>query len=246
MLNQVTLSRLDELGLRGMAQALTLQWDHPEVSRMAFEERLGLLLDAEMTLRENRRIERLLKMAKLRETTACLEDLDFRPERHLDRSVINTLTDCNWMRRRQSLMLTGPTGSGKSWLACAFGKQACRNGISTYYTTATQFFEDLQRAQLEGSLPKLRGMLVRTVLLIIDDLGIGGISVELGPVLLDIIDRHAAQGALIVTSQFPCKKWYDLFNDPTVADAILDRIVHRAHFIDLKGESMRKLRGKNT
>jgi len=244
MLNNLTATKLQNLGLNGMVRALTLQQEQPQMQTLTFEERLGMLLDAETSDRESRRIERLLKAARMRQSAACLEDVDYRPARQLDQATVMALSDCTWIQRRQNLILTGATGTGKSWLACAFGRQACRNGYVVYYTTATQLFEHLVLAQAEGSLPKLRRVLVKTQLLIIDDLGIGGIDNNLGPILLDIIDQQSTQGSLIITSQFPTGKWYDLFNDPTVADAILDRIVHRAHFIELKGESMRKLKAK--
>lgn len=243
MLNQQTIARLQELGLSGMLRALNVQMDQPQMQKLGFDERFALLLDAEANEREQRRIERLLKAAKLRQLSACLEDVDYRPSRGLDQSMIASLADCNWIARRQNLVMTGATGTGKSWLACAFGKQACRTGYSVYFATATQLFEQIVMAQADGTLPKLRRQLVKTQLLIIDDLGIGGIDIHLGPILLDIIDQQSMQGALLITSQYPCAKWYDLFNDPTVADAILDRIVHRAHFMELKGESMRKVRG---
>jgi DNA replication protein DnaC len=244
MLNNLTVSNLHRLGLNGMARALTLQQEQPRVQKLSFEERFSMLLDAECNDRESRRIDRLLKAAKLRQSAACLEDVDYRPTRQLDQSMVMSLSDCAWIQRRQNLILTGATGTGKSWLACAFGRQACRNSYAVYYTTATQLFENLVIARAEGALPKLRRVLVKTQLLIIDDLGIGGIDNNLGPILLEIIDQQSSQGALLITSQFPTGKWYDLFNDPTVADAILDRIVHRAHFIELKGESMRKLKAK--
>lgn len=240
MLNSQTVNKLELLGLKGMVRALELQYQQPECQRLSFDERLGLLLDAETTDRDTRRINRLLRAARLRQGKACLEDLVYSPARKMDQATIMALADCGWIRRQQTLIVTGATGTGKSWLACAFGKQACRNGLSVCYTTATQLFEDLLHAQAEGTLAKLRRALVRTELLILDDLGIGGIDNSLGPILLEIIDQQSTHGALLVTSQFPPDKWYDLFNDPTVADAILDRIVHRAHFIELKGESMRK------
>lgn len=244
MLNNLTITKLQDLGLNGMARALGFQLEQPQVQKLGFDERFGMLLDAETSDRETRRIDRLLKAAKLRHSAASLEDVDYRPSRQLDQALVMSLADCAWIQRRQNLILTGATGTGKSWLACAFGRQACRTGHAVYYTTATLLFENLVLAQADGSLPKLRRQLVKTSLLIIDDLGIGGIDNNLGPILLDIIDQQSAQGSLLITSQFPAGKWYDLFNDPTVADAILDRIVHRAHFIELKGESMRKLRAK--
>ncbi len=246
MLNNLTHSRLHELGLTGMARALDLQQEQPQMQKLSFDERFAILLDAEASERDARRIERLLKAAKLRQSSACLEDVDYRPARQIDQSIMMSLADCAWIQRRQNLILTGATGTGKSWLACAFGRQACRTGHAVYYTTATLLFENLVLAQADGSLPKLRRQLIRTNLLIIDDLGIGGIDNAIGPILLDIIDQQSSQGSLLITSQFPTGKWYDLFNDPTVADAILDRIVHRSHFIELKGESMRKLKAKKS
>lgn len=246
MLNHQTTTQLQVLGLHGMLRVLNRQLDEPQTQKLSFDERFAMLLDAEVNDRDGRKIERLLKSAKLRQPSACLEDVDYRASRGIDAAMVASLGDCAWIARRQNLALTGVTGTGKSWLACAFGKQACRSGYSVYFTTATLLFENLVTAQADGSLPKLRRQLVKTQLLIIDDFGIGGIDVHLGPILLDIIDQQSMQGSLLITSQFPPEKWYDLFNDPTVADAILDRIVHRAHFMELKGESMRKVRAKKT
>lgn len=244
MLNQQTQRQLAELGLKGMQRAIELQSQQPNIQRLSFEERLAMALDAEISDRESRRIERFKKAAKLRQGRACIEDIDFHPSRKLDQSLIMSLADCAWIERHQNLILTGATGTGKSWMGCAFGVQACRRNYLTYYTTATQLFEDLARAQMDGTLPKFRRMLVKTQLLILDDLGIGGIDNNLGPILLDIIDQQSQKGALLITSQYPTEKWYDLFNDPTIADAILDRIVHQAHFIKLHGDSLRKTRKK--
>ncbi len=244
MLINQTQQRLLGLGLSGMARAFEQLFQHPESHNLSVEDCVGLLVDAEVCDRENRRITRFLKSAKLRHSRATLTDIDYHPSRKLNQPLIMSLSDCGWIDRRQNLILTGATGTGKSWLACAFGLQACRNGFSVYYTTATQLYEDLAHAQADGSLPKFRRMLIKTRLLILDDLGIGGVDTALGPVLLDIIDQQTLQGALLITSQYPSNRWYDLFNDPTVADAILDRIVHRSHSLQLHGESMRKLRAK--
>ncbi|KXJ01350.1 AAA family ATPase [Serratia marcescens] len=239
-----TTDKLLSLGLQGMAAALVKQHTEPESLTLPFEHRLGLLLDEEISTRDNRRISRLLKGAKLRYNQAALEDVDYRSSRGLDRLQLQTLGTGDWMRHNQNLILTGPTGTGKSWLACAFGQQACRQGIATYYSTATHLFEELNIGILDGTLSKKRRQLSNIPLLIIDDLGIGGIDPKIGPILLEILDRQSMEGALIITSQYPPEKWYDLFGDPTIADAILDRVVHRAHQIALKGESMRKLKAK--
>ena len=243
MLNQQTQSKLQQLQLSGMAKAYRDQLEQPRMQELPFDDRLGLMVDRELSERENRKLSRLLKQAKLR-YAAHLEDVDYRSSRGLDKQVIAGLTGCSWIGQQQNLLLTGATGTGKSWLACAFGNQACRQGFTTYYCTSTRLFEDIARSHADGSLPKLRRQLIRTQLLIIDDLGIGGIEKHLGPVLLEIIDQQSMNGALLLTSQFPTEKWYDLFGDPTIADAILDRIVHRAHMLPLSGESMRKRKGK--
>ena len=237
-----TTQKLIELGLHSMASALVKQQNQPESIQIPFEQRLGLLLDEELSNRDNRRISRLLKQAKLRYNQAVLEDVDYRSSRGLDRFQLQTLASCEWMKQRQNLILTGATGTGKSWLACAFGQQACRLGIAAYYTTATRLFEELSLCRTDGTLAKKRRQLSKLPLLILDDLGIGGIDPQIGPILLEIFDQQSQEGALIITSQYPPEKWYDLFGDPTIADAILDRIVHRSHSINLKGESMRKVR----
>lgn len=238
--------RLSELGLHGMANAYDRQLSQPQLQQEAFDVRLSLMLDAEHSSRETRKIERLVKAARMRESQATLEDIDYKASRALDRSTVMNLAECEWLRRRQNLILTGATGTGKTWLACAFGNQACRQGFTTVYRTATQLFEDILLSQADNTLPKLRRQLVRTQLLIIDDLGIGGISVQLGPLLLEIIDQQSRNGSLLITSQYPQEKWYELFADPTIADAILDRIIHKSHTLQLKGESMRKIRARRS
>lgn len=240
-----TMQRLHELGLRGMAQAYERQQSTPSLQKKTFDARLAELLDVETSERESRKIERYLKSAKLRFAQATLEDVDYKSDRGIDRSRIMALSDCEWIRRKQNLILTGATGTGKSWMACAFGNQACRLGFNAYYTTSTKLFEDIAFAHADGSLPKLRRQLIKIPLLIIDDLGIGGIAKHLGPALLEIVDLQSMNGSLLLTSQIPTEKWYDLFGDPTIADAILDRIIHRSHLMELTGESMRKRRGKN-
>jgi len=237
---------LESLGLDGMAKSFQVQSEQTKFIKLSFEDRLALLIDAEKNDRDNKKIARLLKNARLRQTNACLEDIDYRSTRGIDPSLISSLATCDWLIKRQNLILTGATGTGKSWVACAFGTQACRNGYSTLFTTATQLYEQLLSSLADGSLSKLRRQFIKTKLLIIDDLGIGGVDNRVGPLLLDIIDQQAQLGSLLITSQFPADKWYDLFLDPSIADAFLDRIVHCAHIIDLKGESMRKLKSKET
>ncbi len=246
MMNPITQNRLHELGLTGMVRALELQLQQTDMQRLSFEERLGMLLDAECSARNTHRIERHLKAAKLRYGQASLEEINYLPARKLEQGLVMSLADCGWIERRQNLIITGATGTGKSWLACAFAVQACRLGKAVFYTTSTQLFESLAMAQADRSLPRLRRQLIRKELLVIDDLGLGGIDPALGPTLLEIVDLQANHGSLLLTSQFPTDNWYPQFGDPTVADAILDRIVHRAHHIKLQGESMRKLKGKKS
>lgn len=245
MLDQQTMQKLSLLGLKGMLKAYENQVQQPSVGKLSFEERFCMLIDTEVSTRNTSRIHRLLKAAKFRHSNACIEDIIYKPKRNLVQGVISSLSDCNWINEHQAIIITGATGVGKSWLACALGVQACRNQFTAAYLTAPMLLENVHMAMVQGTLSKLRRSLVRLKLLIIDDLGIGGIESKLGPVILEIIDQQSINGGLIITSQFPPDRWYDLFNDPTVADAILDRIVHRAHRIELKGESMRKMRKQN-
>lgn len=237
---QQTIEDLKVLGLKGMLKAYEIQLDQSSASSMSFESRFSQIVDSEKCERNNRKVSRLLKAAKLRQNSACLEDLNYRADRCIDQSLINSLSTCHWINQRQNVIITGATGTGKSWLACAIGKQACRNGLSSFFITATHLYEHISAAMLDGSLLKFRRQITKSNLLIIDDFGIGGIDLKIGPILLEIIDQQTLHGALIITSQFPTNKWYDLFNDPTIADAILDRVLHRTHFIKLQGSSMRK------
>jgi DNA replication protein DnaC len=239
-----TAQGLLNLGLSGMAIAYERQLEEPALLKQPFDTRLGLMMEAETSQRETRKIERLLKAAKLRESEATLENIEFKASRGLDRNEVMTLGECEWLRRRQNIIITGATGTGKTWLACAFGNQACRLGSHTVYRTATKLFEEISLSYADHTLPKLRRQLIRAELLIIDDLGIGGIDAQLGPFLLDVIDQQSQNGSLLITSQYPKEKWYDLFTDPTIADAILDRIVHKSHVVQLKGESMRKVKNR--
>lgn len=236
---------MKKLKLYGASKAFELQQTDKNYTTMPFEQRFSRLLEQEVQDRDNRKIDRLAKNAKFRYSQAVLEDIDYRSSRQLDPLKIQSLATGNWFCNNQNLIITGATGTGKSWLACAFGHQACRQHFSTFYIVASRLFESLYDAQVDGSLPKLRRLLTGVRLLIIDDLGIGGIHPQVEPILLDILDTQSIFGSLIFTSQFSTSKWYDFFSDPTIADAILDRIVHRSHLIELKGESMRKLKAKS-
>lgn len=240
MLNQLTLDKMLQLGLKGMVASYENQIQQPNFRKLSFDERLNILVDAEFSTRDTRKIERLLKSAKLRYPTACLEEVVYKNQRNFDQAQFMELGDCHWLTNKQAVLITGATGVGKSWLACALGNQACRKQLNTIYISATALIEQIQLALEQNTMSKLRRSLVNTKLLIIDDFGIGQIPQHVGSSILEIIDQQSMNGGLMMTSQLPVEHWYDLFNNPTIADAILDRIVHRAYRIELKGESMRK------
>jgi DNA replication protein DnaC len=241
MLIQQTQGKLRELKLKGMAEAYEQQLAQVSTHTLSFDDRFSLLVDSEASARENRKLNRLLKSARFR-YQAFYEDIDFRPTRELDKGLFASLASCEWVRRRQNILLIGATGTGKSWLGCALGTQACRNGMTALFRTAGALFEEIAIAQVDGSLPKLRSQLVKASVLVIDDLGLAPINLGIGHVLLEIIDQRSDIGSLVITSQYPAERWHGFFNDPTLADAILDRIVHASHKIQLHGESMRKVK----
>lgn len=239
MLNQPTINTLRSLKLTGMADAYTQQLEQPDIQRLSFDERLALLVDRETTHRESRRQRRLLQLARLRQS-ACVEDIDYQHKRGLERSVVASLIACDWIRSRHNLHITGPTGAGKSWLACAFGHQACRQGLSVRYERTPRLLDGLRIARGDGSFHRRLALLARTDLLILDDFGIKPLQQSERHDLLELIeDRHGLRSTLI-TSQLPIGAWHEYLNDPTVADALLDRLTSGAHRLELKGESMRK------
>lgn len=240
---QQTLVRLQDLKLSGMAEALSRQMDTPGQQQLSFEERIGILVEHEWSERESRKLKRLIRGAALPEA-ACLEDVDYRASRNLDKGFIASLASCEWVRRRQNLVILGATGVGKTWLACAFATQACRLKMAVGFYRASDLFNDIAAATLDGSLPRLKVSLSKPQLLVLDDFGIGSMTVQAAHVLLDVVDRRMRSGSLLITSQYPTDQWHGFFPDPTIADAVLDRVVHQAHRIQLKGESMRKLQGR--
>ncbi|WP_275100206.1 IS21-like element helper ATPase IstB [Sedimenticola hydrogenitrophicus] len=239
MLHNHTLEKLHALKLSGMASAFAQQLAQPAHEELPFEERFALLLDQEILYRDNRRLSRLLKAAKLR-VTACVEDIDYRHPRGIDKSFMRTLATCHWVQRRQNLCLTGPTGSGKTWLACALGNQACRQGLSARYFRLPRLFEMLRIAHGDGSYPRLMNQLAKADLLILDDWGIQKIAAAQRNDLMELIeDRHGLKATLIA-GQLPVEHWHEFIGEATLADAILDRLLHNAHRLSLRGESMRK------
>lgn len=244
MKDLMTQQILAELRLSGMARELIRQSDDMQCQKLGFEQRLLMLLTAERDLRQNKRIANLVKRANLRYSQANLEDVDYATQRNLDPGLVQSLSSCAWISKGKNLLILGATGTGKSWLACAFAKQACRNGLSTIYTTATNLFEEIASSLLDQSYQKLKKQLCSARVLVIDDFGLGGIPNNMAPILLEILDRQSMNGSLIIASQHPETDWYHFFDDPAIADAILDRVVYESNQIHLKGESMRKVRAK--
>lgn len=238
MLTHPTLDKLEALRLNGMVKALKEQWQLP-ANELSFEERLGLLVDREADLRQTRQMQSRLRKAKLRQN-ATLEDIDFRQPRGLDKSLVHKLADCQWIRRKQNLLLTGPTGVGKSYLACAFAHKACREGFNTLYIRIARLFNDLALAKGDGRYIKILATLAKTDLLVLDDYGLAGPTKDQRHDLLEILEDRNGLRSTLVTSQLPVEHWHEQIGDPTLADAILDRLVHNAHTIQLKGGSMRK------
>lgn len=240
MLQQPTFDLLHELRLLGMAAALEEQQGMPDLRDLDFMDRLALLLEREKTDRANRRFQRLLGHARLR-IDASIEDLDFRRARGLDRSLVLRLAASDWIHQGQNLLITGPTGSGKSFLACALGHQACRHGLSVRYSRLSRLLDEVRIARGDGSYPRLLKRIARTQLLLIDDWGLAPLDDAGRHDLLEILDDRYARRATLLTSQVPVDLWHDIVGDPTFGDAILDRLVHNAHRITLKGGSMRRV-----
>ncbi len=241
MLIHPTAERLRGLGLSAMAEAFLELQAMAEAAELSREDWLGLLVDREATSRENKRLARRLREAKLRQA-AVIEDTDFRTPRGLDRALFLKLAGCGWIREHAHVVIGGPTGVGKSWLACALGHKACREGYSVLYKRAPRLFADLATARSEGRVSRLMATLERTRLLIIDDWGPEPLTAEQRRDLLEIVDDRDDRGSLLITSQLPVSRWHDVVGDMTLGDAIVDRIVHRAHRLELKGGSLRRHR----
>jgi DNA replication protein DnaC len=246
MLNQQTIEKLHAMRMRGMADAFTLQQEDPQTTQLSFEERFGMLVDRQWNWRQNRVLERRLREARL-QGPACMEDIDYRAARGLDKQVVRSLIqDSDWVRRHQHIFLVGPTGIGKTYLAKAFGQKACRDGFTAYFATAGQLFRELELARADGSYGKKLRALGQVDVLIVDDWAMTPLADVERRAFLEICDERYQSKATLLTSQLPVAKWHGQIGDPTVADSILDRLVHAAHRLEMQGESMRKKKaGRN-
>jgi DNA replication protein DnaC len=239
MLNEHTINQLRSLRLDGMVRAIEDQASSAAATSLGFEERLTLLVQREVDWRDDRRVARLLKAARLKVSTACVEDINWRASRALDKSLVTALAGGDWLRHGQSLLITGATGCGKTWLACALAHQAARSGFSVLYTRAARLFDELQVAHGDGSFARRLAQLAKLDLLVIDDFAISPIGAAERNDLLEVLDDRVGTRSTLITSQLPVKAWHTYLDDPTLADAILDRVVHSSHKIELKGRSLR-------
>ena len=243
MLNEQTLTQLKSLRLDGMVAALADPATSRAAAELRFEERLALLVQREIDWRDDKRLTRLLKAARLKVAGACIEDINWRASRGLDRHLITALAGCDWVRHARTILITGATGTGKTWLSCALAQQAARNGFTVLYVRTTRLLQELRVAHGDGSFSRRLAQLARIDVLVLDDFA--GAPMEAGERndLLELLDDRVGAKATLITSQLAVKAWHAWLDDPTVADAILDRIVHSSHRIALKGASLRKPEG---
>jgi DNA replication protein DnaC len=246
MLIHPTLEQLRTLRLEGMAKAFEEQLQTQDIEELRFEDRLALLIDREATERSTRRLKTRLRKAKLRQRNACVEDIDYRFQRGLDKGLFLSLASCEWVAQHRNVLVTGPTGVGKTFLACALANKACREGFSAKYLRVPRLFEELRLAHADGRYPKLMAELAKTDLLLLDDWGLAPLDDADRRELLEILEDRHDRRSTMVTSQLPVDAWYEALDHPTLADAILDRLVHNAYRLELRGESMRRKRALKT
>jgi DNA replication protein DnaC len=247
MLNEQTHQKLAALNLWGMDAAFQNYLDTPGGDALGFDERFGMLVDREWNDRQERHLKRRLQAAKLREP-ACIEDINFRHPRTLDRSVVQRLSTGQWVRNHENIIITGPTGIGKTWLACAFAQHACREGHSSLYCRSPRLLHDIAIARADGTYGLKLARLAKTDVLVLDEWGLAPLGDNERRDILEILDDRYGRRSTIVTSQYPVKKWHEYIGDPTIADSILDRLVHNAHRMELVGRTMRgeMVKGKDT
>jgi len=246
MLQHPTLDQLKSLKLTGMAQAFADLKDNTDAEELAHGEWLALLLDREEAIRNDRRLTYRLRNARLRHATASFEDVDYRSPRRLDKSLFQQLARGKWVSQKQNLIIVGPCGIGKSWLACALGQKACRDDYSVLYKRLPRMFAELEMGRADGRYPRLFRALTKPNLLILDDWGPEKLNPDQRRDLMEIVEERYQNASILITSQLPVDKWHDVIGEPTFADAILDRIVHNAHRLELNGPSMRKTMAAKT
>jgi len=243
MLNEPTNEKLYEMRLSAMAEAWLMQQKDPNLGALSFDDRFALLVDAEHQARDNRRLSRLLKDADLRIPNACIEDVKVSPGRGLDKAMVRQLGSCTWIAEHLNVLITGFTGVGKSYLASALGQAACRKGLRVCYRRVPRLFDELTLARADGSYARVLARLAKADVLILDDLGLGTPKESQRNDLLEVLEDRYGRVSTVVTSQLAVKKWHEWIGDPTIADAILDRVVHNAYKFDLTGPSGRKEKG---
>ena len=239
-MNEPTIEKLYGMRLGMMAEAWQGQSKDAKISSLTFDERFALLVDAEHLARDNRRLGRLLRDAQLRLPNACIEDIDTSPARGIDKALVRQLGTCSWVHEHLSLLLCGPTGVGKSYMACAFGQSACRRGHRVLYRRVSRLLDELALARAEGTCARLLARLAKIDVLILDDWGLGSLKELQRHDLLEVLEDRYGRMSTVVTSQLPIAKWHEWIGDPSVADAILDRLVNNAYKLDLKGNSRRR------
>lgn len=239
MINEETYRQLNELKLYKIAESFKEYLEQPQEDALTFEERLGIMVDREWTERQERRLKYRISRSKIRET-ACVEDIDYRHPRGLDRSVMQRLGTCQWAKRHENIILTGKTGLGKTWISCALAHKACREGYTLLYVRVPRMLQDIYVAHADGTYPKVMAKLAKPDVLILDDFGLAPLGDLERRDLLEVIEDRQNRRSTIITSQLKVKHWHEVIGDPTIADAIMDRLVSSSHRIEMNGKSMRK------